>query len=71
MQLSGVFVVRISIHALRVEGDTTIRAFTVCNFISIHALRVEGDYRYALQLHIQIPISIHALRVEGDLQHKL
>ena len=34
----------ISIHALRVEGDLTLRIRTrFSNFISIHALRVEGD----------------------------
>ena len=35
---------RISIHALRVEGDTAFRAAFILSFkISIHALRVEGD----------------------------
>ena len=35
---------RISIHALRVEGDTVTHAFTTIRAISIHALRVEGDF---------------------------
>ena len=35
--------VRISIHALRVEGDLERRDFVVAGGISIHALRVEGD----------------------------
>ena len=33
----------ISIHALRVEGDTQIATFHLDRLISIHALRVEGD----------------------------
>ncbi len=39
----GILISRISIHALRVEGDYDL--FYICNtfFISIHALRVEGD----------------------------
>ena len=57
---------RISIHALREEGDR--RKLSVrwpCTAISIHALREEGDVR---TLHLQaVPeISIHALREEGD-----
>ena len=35
--------VRISIHALREEGDICILAIVVKSFISIHALREEGD----------------------------
>ena len=35
----------ISIHALRVEGDTKYNADTPEQDISIHALRVEGDSR--------------------------
>ena len=34
----------ISIHALRVEGDTQIATFHLDRLISIHALRVEGDH---------------------------
>ena len=33
----------ISIHALRVEGDSHGRSMGVRRWISIHALRVEGD----------------------------
>ena len=36
---------RISIHALRVEGDTTPKGGAYGSYISIHALRVEGDGR--------------------------
>ena len=37
--------VRISIHALRVEGDYKVSPTTAAMAtISIHALRVEGDY---------------------------
>ena len=35
---------RISIHALRVEGDTRRGSSRMSRRISIHALRVEGDY---------------------------
>ena len=34
---------KISIHALRVEGDQTDRGRRSNSKISIHALRVEGD----------------------------
>ena len=58
---------KISIHALRVEGDR----FLLCHAqrlyeISIHALRVEGDLR-TVAVGICNRISIHALRVEGDI----
>ena len=33
----------ISIHALRVEGDSNIASKILSTVISIHALRVEGD----------------------------
>ena len=33
----------ISIHALREEGDTSIKAKSMVYTISIHALREEGD----------------------------
>ena len=36
---------RISIHALRVEGDSKAPEFCIRIIISIHALRVEGDGR--------------------------
>ena len=55
----------ISIHALRVEGDTLGHQEAVFFAISIHALRVEGDsLLYAVRG--EHAISIHALRVEGD-----
>ena len=55
----------ISIHALRVEGDSRTATSPTWRPISIHALRVEGDwlYWYCSWPHC---ISIHALRVEGD-----
>ena len=56
---------RISIHALRVEGDLFLGRCLIKFLISIHALRVEGDaWLYAVQGLASI--SIHALRVEGD-----
>ena len=57
----------ISIHALRVEGDTFCKN-TVADRrpISIHALRVEGDTNQADDAFKTALISIHALRVEGD-----
>ena len=58
---------KISIHALREEGD---RGRWRCGgnhiFISIHALREEGDPPKVYTLHIFHGISIHALREEGD-----
>ena len=60
---------RISIHALRVEGDdTTSRNQNHERPISIHALRVEGDRVFSQRLSVLRGISIHALRVEGDLR---
>ena len=56
---------RISIHALRVEGDAKNGALFYLHSISIHALRVEGDAGPG-QRHTARAISIHALRVEGD-----
>ena len=56
---------RISIHALRVEGDNPSLRAKSERYISIHALRVEGDLRRQL-ITDYWPISIHALRVEGD-----
>ena len=57
---------KISIHALREEGDTeTLRKQREVMDISIHALREEGDlhrHKTGGQNHI----SIHALREEGD-----
>ena len=59
---------KISIHALRVEGDQPLRLpRDGGHYISIHALRVEGDI--GLHCHNRRGvISIHALRVEGDLR---
>ena len=58
--------VDISIHALRVEGDTHPADVVVQKVISIHALRVEGDdIRHSIPSK-SMTISIHALRVEGD-----
>ena len=57
----------ISIHALRVEGDTSdVTCLTLCTDISIHALRVEGDASFMFAKGALLSISIHALRVEGD-----
>ena len=60
---------RISIHALREEGDLVLlgeqRVFTS---ISIHALREEGDHPPRRSSRCK-PISIHALREEGDILH--
>ena len=55
----------ISIHALRVEGDSIIVKVDALTDISIHALRVEGD-RTRIFCAAAQHISIHALRVEGD-----
>ena len=57
---------KISIHALRVEGDGIPQQdlYKMVE-ISIHALRVEGDYTKSKSSKLQ-SISIHALRVEGD-----
>ena len=59
----------ISIHALRVEGDTAVAINWETIKISIHALRVEGDVREAIARGA-IEISIHALRVEGDRSYR-
>ena len=60
--------IRISIHALRVEGDFALQAAPDRRGrgISIHALRVEGDLQAARRQKIMY-ISIHAIRVEGDV----
>ena len=58
---------RISIHALRVEGDVPLCSERSMPFISIHALRVEGDGD-RLPPNCTGRISIHALRVEGDVR---
>ena len=58
---------RISIHALREEGDSSIAEVPqwMCQ-ISIHALREEGDTFAGLTGRVLPDISIHALREEGD-----
>ena len=56
---------RISIHALREEGDHQILFHKFYRFISIHALREEGDAN-DLVFDTDTKISIHALREEGD-----
>ena len=59
--------VRISIHALREEGDRVAYYLDMgLGKISIHALREEGDHFALLSLCGHIRISIHALREEGD-----
>ena len=57
---------RISIHALREEGDFWHLLENRRRVISIHALREEGDAG-ARDVIEQKSISIHALREEGDL----
>ena len=59
------YCIKISIHALRVEGDDGIGRMLDFLEISIHALRVEGDEPW-LNIVQEHYISIHALRVEGD-----
>ena len=56
---------RISIHALREEGDASQRAGGILLVISIHALREEGDWYQSAETS-RWSISIHALREEGD-----
>ena len=60
----------ISIHSLRMEGDTVrkIRNRNPC--ISIHSLRMEGDVFRLADLNMEI-ISIHSLRMEGDVLAQL
>ena len=59
---------RISIHALRAEGDMAAHGLrSPCQCISIHALRAEGDRDWtAAKPELPGQISIHALRAEGD-----
>ena len=57
---------KISIHALREEGDLyKCRLRHVLVSISIHALREEGDGCTGI-VKPMLSISIHALRKEGD-----
>ena len=57
---------KISIHALREEGDDELQRYVREQAISIHALREEGDLRCAASKGGSFSISIHALREEGD-----
>ena len=57
---------RISIHALREEGDAHAPRRPLGMGISIHALREEGDRGGGDAVKI-LYISIHALREEGDM----
>ena len=58
---------RISIHALREEGDVLWHRQSVFQcWISIHALREEGDSCATPNIFARPAISIHALREEGD-----
>ena len=56
---------RISIHALREEGDAVHGPENLVDAISIHALREEGDAVHGPE-NLVDAISIHALREEGD-----
>ena len=56
---------KISIHALREEGDRATTSPRSNHGISIHALREEGDVKASVHLQTAY-ISIHALREEGD-----
>ena len=58
-------VCKISIHALREEGDREVCEELGLSEISIHALREEGDFSFVV-FAICVLISIHALREEGD-----
>ena len=61
------WLIYISIHTLRVEGDHRLVANAFLpNPISIHTLRVEGDGVILALRDIAVQISIHTLRVEGD-----
>ena len=61
---------RISIHALREEGDHCFHCIKDwLKEISIHALREEGDETYPTG-GCAVYISIHALREEGDNVHE-
>ena len=66
------YIINISIHALRVEGDCRqVDDFRSTLRISIHALRVEGDIEEIANDPETPWISIHALRVEGDRLTKI
>ena len=57
--------IAISIHSLRMEGDTSSTGTQGTLGISIHSLRMEGDY-VPIYDRIVGNISIHSLRMEGD-----
>ena len=62
---------RISIHALREEGDSLFSSTsTQTGRISIHALREEGDQVHRRAALASFLISIHALREEGDAESR-
>ena len=60
----------ISIHSLRMEGDTFSFSLPRILKISIHSLRMEGDAFHKGSGCIRT-ISIHSLRMEGDCRHRL
>ena len=60
------FLIAISIHALREEGDLMGQNDSTFWAISIHALREEGDTSALGSATFSSAISIHALREEGD-----
>ena len=62
--------IKISIHALREEGDALGRHCPQANPISIHALREEGDDVLSHCPLADLAISIHALREEGDSKNR-
>ena len=45
-ELTGDKQAEISIHTLRVEGDTVAKGVPLKGHISIHTLRVEGDFAF-------------------------
>ncbi len=61
--------IKISIHALRAEGDYISCVLARGDLmISIHALRAEGDGLSPGRNALRQMISIHALRAEGDAE---
>ena len=59
----------ISIHSLRMEGDTWQQGEQLSYFsISIHSLRMEGDNKHPGWRAGENLISIHSLRMEGDVR---
>ena len=57
---------QISIHTLRMEGDSSTLRASQGVYISIHTLRMEGDQPCDLFGQGDDLISIHTLRMEGD-----